>query len=62
MIGTQSVKGVYEEAERIILVDTSVWIEIFKDKTGNIDTAFHKMARIKDTVYSGDAFIIGKNH
>ncbi len=34
----------------MILVDTSVWIEIFKDKTGNIVRAFHKTIGTEDYV------------
>ena len=34
----------------MILVDTSVWIEIFKDKTGNIVRAFHKTIGAEDYV------------
>ena len=34
----------------MIQVDTSVWIEIFKDKTGNIVRAFHKTIGAEDYV------------
>jgi predicted nucleic acid-binding protein len=34
----------------MILVDTSVWIEIFKDKTGNIVRAFHETIGTEDYV------------
>ena len=32
----------------MILVDTSVWIEIFRDKTGNTVNAFQKAMGEKD--------------
>ena len=36
----------------MILVDTSVWIEIFRDKTGNIVSAFQKTIGAKNYVLS----------
>jgi len=36
----------------MILVDTSVWIEIFRDKTGNIVNAFQKIIGAKNYVLS----------
>ena len=36
----------------MILVDTSVWIEIFKDKTGNIVNAFRKAIGAENYVIS----------
>ncbi|MBW1944955.1 MAG: PIN domain-containing protein [Deltaproteobacteria bacterium] len=36
----------------MILVDTSVWIEILRDKTGNIVTAFHERIGTDDYVMS----------
>ncbi len=36
----------------MILVDTSVWIEIFKDKTGNVATAFQERIGSENYVLS----------
>jgi predicted nucleic acid-binding protein len=36
----------------MILIDTSVWIEIFRDKTGNIVKAFQKIIGAKNYVLS----------
>jgi len=36
----------------MILIDTSVWIEIFRDKTGNIVNAFRKIIGAKNYVLS----------
>ena len=36
----------------MILIDTSVWIEIFRDKTGNIVKAFQKTIGAKNYVLS----------
>jgi hypothetical protein len=36
-----------EEAKRMILVDTSVCIEIFRDKSGNIAKPFGKISRVR---------------
>jgi len=36
----------------MILVDTSVWIEIFKDKTGHVATTFHERIGSENCVLS----------
>ncbi len=36
----------------MILVDTSVWIEIFRDKTGQVVKAFQKRTRLEDYAIS----------